>query len=166
MKATLTVPAGFVTYLRKALFGEWGYANEQLANLSLQLGSNASEGAYSAPLHSFFTILTLLCEIGWHDNHAQGDVVINLAIGGSYVVKGLRQEYMVLEDQLAEMPKRTRKAMRDAASAKVAEFGEFVKEVETQVRRLSNQPVKPSMNHSTSRPPLRATPSRVRRSQH
>lgn len=166
MKATLTVPAGFVTYLRKGLFGEWGYANEQLANLSLQLGSNAADGAYSEPLHSFFTILTLLCEIGWHDNDAQGDVVVNLVIGGSYVVKGLRQEHMVLEDQLAEMPKRTRKAMRDAAAAKVAEFEEFVKEVEAQVRRLRGRLVKPSTNHSAARVPLRTKPSRVRRSQH
>jgi hypothetical protein len=166
MKATFTVPAGFVPYLRKGLFGEWGEANEQLANLSLQFGSGAPDGAYSSPLHTFFTVLMLLYEIGWHDNDAQGDVVVNLGIGGPHVVKGLKHESLALEDQLSEMPKRTRKAMRDAASAKVAEFGEFVKEVEEQVRRLNHQPVKSSTSHSSSRPPLRATPSRVRRSRH
>jgi hypothetical protein len=166
MKTTLTVPAGFVPYLRKGLFGEWGDANEQLANLSLQFGSGAPDGVYFPPLHTFFTILTLLCEVGWHDHDAQGDVVVNLSIGGPYVVKGLKQEHLALEDQLGEMPKRTRKTMRDAASAKVAEFEEFVREVEEQVHRLSRQPVKSSTSHSTSRPPLRAAPSRTRQSRH
>lgn len=166
MKATLTVPAGFVPYLRKGLFGEWGYANEQLASLSLQFGSRAPDGTYSQPLHTFFTIFTLLFEIGSKDNDVQGDVVVNLAIGGPYVVKGLQHEHLALQDQLGEMPKRTRTAMRDAASAKVVEFGAFVKEVEEQVNRLNRQPVKSSANHATSRPSLRVKPSRVRRSRH
>lgn len=166
MKATLIVPAGFVPYLRKGLFGEWGDTNEQLANMSHDFGSGAPGGTYSPPLHTFFTILLLLFEIGWHDHDAQRDVVINLGIGGPYVVKGLRHEHLALEEQFNEMPKRTRKAMRDAASAKVAEFGEFVKETDEQVRRLNRQSVKSPTSYSTSRPPLRATPSRVRRSQH
>jgi hypothetical protein len=166
MKATLTVPAGYVRYLRGGLFGEWGYAAEQLSSLALEFGGNTTDGAYLVPLHTFFTILALLGDIGWKDSDTQGDVVINLAIGGINVVNGLKDEHRALVEQLDEMPKRTRKAMRDAASAKVAEFGEFVKEVEAQVRRLSRQPLKPSMNHSTTRPPLRATQSRVRRSQH
>ena len=163
MNAMLTVPAGFVPYLRKGLFGEWGDANEELANLSLQFGSGAPSGAYYSLLHTFFTILTLLLEIGWQDHHAQGDVVVNLGVGGPQIVKGLKNEHLSLEDQLSEMPKRTRKAMREAASAKVTEFGEFVKKVEEQVGCLNRQPVKSSMSHSTSRSPLRATSSRVRR---
>lgn len=143
MQTMLTVPAGFIPYLRKGLFGEWGDANEQLANLSLQFGSGAPDGAYSPPPHTFFTILTLLCEIGWRDHDAQGDAVVNLGIGGPHVVRGLKHEHLALEDHLSEMPKRTRKAMRDAASAKVAEFGEFVKEAEDQVRPLNRQPVSP-----------------------
>jgi hypothetical protein len=166
MKATLTVPAGFVPHLRRGLFGEWGDANQQLANLSLQFGGGAPEGAYSPPQHTFFIILTLLCEIGLYDNDAQGDVVVNLGIGGPYVVKGLKHEYLALKDQLSEMPKRTRKAMRDAASAKVAEFGEFVKEVEEQFDGLYRRPERPATTHPPSRPALRAKPSRVRRSRH
>jgi hypothetical protein len=166
MKAMLTVPAGFVPYLRKGLFGEWGYANEQLANLSLQFSGGMSDGAYSPPLHTFFTILILLCEIGWHDHDAQGDVVVNLGIGGPHVVKGLKNEHLTLESQLSEMPKRTRKAMRDAASAKVAEFGEFVNAVEEQVNGLNRRPERPATTHPPSRPPLRAKPSRVRQTRH
>ncbi len=166
MNTQLTVPASFVSYLRGGLFGEWGYAAKQLYSLALQFGSSAPDGAYVVPLHAFFTTYTLLTEIGLKENDAQGDIVVNLSIGGTYVVKGLKDEHRTLEDQLSEMPKRTRKAMRDAASAKVAEFGEFVKEAEEQVRRLNRQPVKSSTSHSTSRPPLRAKSSRVRRSRH
>jgi hypothetical protein len=162
----LTVPAGFVPYLRKGLFGEWGYANEQLANLSLQFGSGAPEGAYSLPLHTFFTILTLLCEMGLHDHDAQGDVVVNLGIGGPHVVNGLKHEHFALEDQLSGMPKRTQKAMRDAASAKVAEFGKFVEAVEERVDGLNRRPERPVTTHPPSRPTLRAKPSRVGPSQH
>lgn len=89
MKATITVPAGFVPYLRKGLFGEWGYANEQLASLSLQFEGGLPEGSYFTLLHTFFTILTLLFEIGPRDSDTQGEVVINLGIGGTYVVRGL-----------------------------------------------------------------------------
>jgi hypothetical protein len=166
MNTQLIVPAGFVSYLRGGLFGEWGYAAEKLSSLALEFDGNAPDGAYLARLHTFFTIYTLLAEIGLKENDAQGDVVVNLNVGGTYVVKGLKDEHRTLAEQLDEMPKKTQKAMRDAASAKVAEFGLFVEEVEEQVRRLNGQPVEPSTSHSTSRPMLRATPPRVRQSRH
>jgi hypothetical protein len=151
MKPILTIPNNYVPFVRKGLFGELGYANERLANLSLQFEGDMPDGSYSTLLHTFFTIFVTLFELG----HRQGDVTINLSIGGSYVVKGLKQERLALEDQLSEMPRRTRKAMRDAAAAKVAEFGEFVQEVEEQVRRLNRQPVKSPTSHSIPPPPLR-----------
>lgn len=49
MNTQLIVPAGFVSYLRGGLFGEWGYAAEQLSSLALEFGGNAPDGAYLAP---------------------------------------------------------------------------------------------------------------------
>lgn len=160
------MPAGYVGYLRSGLFGEWSDAAEDIANMAEHLGSSASDAVYSELLQAFFTIVLLLGEIGWKDIATQGDVVINLDVGGVYVAKGLTEEHNMLVQQLNQFPKATRQAMRNAASAKVAEFGEFVKEVEEQVRHLNRQAVKSPTDHSTSRPPLRAKPSRVRRSRH
>jgi hypothetical protein len=78
----------------------------------------------------------------------------------------LKDEHRILVEQLEEMPRRTRKAMRDAASAKVAEFGEFVKEAEERVDGMGRRPERPATTHPPSRPPLRAKPSRVGRSRH
>jgi hypothetical protein len=166
MEANLIVPAVFVQYLRGSLFGEWGYAAEQLSSLALEFGGNAPDGAYLVPLHTFFTTYALLAEIGLKENAAQRDVVVNLSVGGTYVVKGLKDEHRILMEQLDEMPKKTRKAMRDAASAKVAEFGEFVQAVEEQVDGLNRRLERPATTHPPSRPPLRTKPSRVGRSRH
>jgi hypothetical protein len=160
MNTQLTVPASFVSYLRGSLFGEWGYAAEQLSSLALEFGGNAPEGAYLVSLHTFFTTYALLAQIGLQENAAQGDVVVDLCIGGRYVVNGLKDEHRILMEQLDEMPKKTRKAMRDAASAKVAEFGDFVKATEERVNSLNRPPERPATTHPPSRP-LRAKP-RVR----
>jgi hypothetical protein len=167
MEATLIVPALFVPYLRSGLLGEWGYAAEQLASLALQFGSGAPDGAYGEPLQAFDTIRIQLGEIGWKDNDRQGDVTINLYIGGAYVVKGLEHEHMTLADRLDEMPKRTRKTMRDAAAAKVTEFGEFVKSVESHIDRLGDHQCKSSASLTDhTRPTLQAGLPRVRQQRH
>jgi hypothetical protein len=167
MKTTIAVPAGFVPYLRKGLFIEWGYANEQLASLSLQSEGEAPERSYSSLLHTFFTILTLLFEIGSKGGDTQGDVIVNLAIGGPHIVNGLRQEHLALEDHLTEMPKTTPKAICDAACARVADFDEFIKKVEVQVRRLSRQSLMPStVNDTTRSSPRGRSSSRVRPPRH
>jgi hypothetical protein len=166
MNTQLTVPASFVSYLRGGLFGEWGYAAERLSSLAIEFGGNAPDGAYLMPLHTFFVTYALLSEIGLKENDAQGDVVVNISIGGTYMVNGLKHEHRTLVEQLGEMPKKTRKAMRDAASAKVAEFGVFVQEVEERVNSLNRLPERPATTHPPSRPPLRAEPSRVRRTRH
>lgn len=162
MEATLIVPAAFVRYLRSGILGEWGYAAEQLSNLAHQFGGKASDGAYGEPLQVFDTIRILLGEIGWKDTDRQADVTINLHIGGAYVVKGLKHEHTMLAERLNTMPKRTRKAMRDAAAAKVAEFGEFVKSVESHVNRLSSLQCKSSASLTDhARPTLQARLPRV-----
>jgi hypothetical protein len=162
----LVVPAGYVSYLRGGLFGEWGYAAEQLSSLALQFGGNAPDDAYVVPLHRFFTTYALLSDIGLKENNAQGEVVVNLSIGGVYVLNGLKVEHRMLVERLDEMPKATRKAMRDAASAEIAEFGEFVKAVEEQVNSLNRRQERPATTHPPARPPLRAKSSWVYRSQH
>ena len=167
MSATLTVPAGFVPYLRSGLCGEWGTAASEIAFLADDFGSNASAGAYSEPLQAFLTIWTLLGEIGVKDIDGQGDVVINLVVNGAHVVKGLKYEHRALMDQLDQLPRNTHKAMRAAASAKVAEFGEFVSAVDAQVNRLNRrQHPSSSALPEHSRPPLRARPPQARRSRH
>jgi hypothetical protein len=163
MEAPLVVPAAFVSYLRSGLLGEWGYAAELLSSLALQFGSNAPDGAYSEPLQVFDTIRILLGEISWKDNDRQGDVTIDLYVGGAYVVKGLKHEHMMLSERLDEMPQRTRKAMRDAMAARVAEFGEFVKSVEVHVDRLGGRRCKSSASLiDRPRPTIQARRPRVR----
>jgi hypothetical protein len=162
--ATLTIPAGFVPYLRSGLFDEWGWAAEDIANLALRFGSRASGGIYSAPLQKFDTIRILLGNIGWRDSDAQSDTALNLGVGGVYVVEGLKGQHLALVDQLDEMPKATHKTMHDAASAKVAEFGEFVKAVEEQASRVSGGLLNPSPTRPTRRVPLER--SRRLRPQH
>jgi hypothetical protein len=164
IEALLIVPPAFVPYLRSGLLGEWGYAAEQLSSLALQFGGNAPDGAYSEPQQVFDTIRILLGEIGWRDTDRQGDVTVNLCVGGACVVKGLKHEYMMLAEQLNEMPKRDRKTMRDAATAKVTEFGEFVKSTEARVYRLGSHQCKSSVDHA--RPALQTRRSRVRKQPH
>lgn len=166
MSATLSVPAGFVPYLRSGLFAEWGTAASEIAFLADDFGSNASTGAYSGLLHEFFTIWTLLGEVGVRDIDGQEDVVINLSATGALVVRGLKNEHRALLEQLAQLPRNTRKAMRAAASAKVAEFGEFVSAVDAQVSRLAlRQLPSPPTTPEHSRLPPRARASRARGSQ-
>ncbi len=167
MEATVIVPSVFVKYLRSGLFREWGYAAEQLSSLALEFGGGAPDGAYGEPLQAFGTIGIVLGEIGWKDTDRRGDVTINLHIGGAYVVKGLKHEHMTLAEQLNEMPKRTRKAMRDIAKAKVEEFGEFVRAVESRVNRLGNLQCKSSSSLADdARPILQTRRPRVRQQPH
>jgi hypothetical protein len=162
--ATLTVPPGFVPYLRTGLFNEWGRSAEDIADLALRFGSRVPDGIYGAPLQKFDTIRVLLGEIGCKDS-AHGDIAINLSVGGVYVVEGLKGQHLTLVDQLDEMPDATRKTMRDAASAKVAEFGEFVKAVEEQARRVGGGLPSSSPTGPTRRSPLESRSPRVRRPQ-
>lgn len=136
MNTELTVPAGFVSYLRSGLFQEWGFAAEDIANLSIEFGGRAPDGAFGGPLQTFFTMLVIFGEVGWQDSHTQGNIVINLNIGGAYIARALKNQHLVLANELGEMPTETHEEMRVAASAKVAEFGAFVQEVEVQVKRL------------------------------
>jgi hypothetical protein len=162
MKATITVPAGFVPYLRSGLRGELRCAAEELAHLLLASDDRAPEATFPTPLHALLTILIPLGEIGLKDTNVPGDAVINLNVGGVYVVKGLKDEHSALVAQLDKLPKTTRKAIREAASAEVAEFGEFVRAAEEQVNCLNRCPERPATTHPP-RPQLRTKPSRVRR---
>jgi hypothetical protein len=167
MSATLTVPASFVSYLRNGLFGEWGRAAEDIATVAGNLGGSASDGVYGDLLQTFSTICILLGEVGWKDDDTQSDVIINLGVGSAYVVNGLKDEHRILVQQLEQLPKKTRKAMRTAAASKVAEFGEFVKAVEAKANRLARCPRKSSaLLPKHTRPPLQARPSRARRQRH
>ncbi len=165
MDATLTVPAGFVPYLRSGLFGEWGAAAEKLSSLALQFGSGAPDGVYMPQLQTFFTLCVLLGEIGWKDIPTESDVVINLGVSGPQIIKGLREEHRTLQQQLQEMPVSTNKGIRYAAAARVAEFEEFIKSVEAQAARARGRRLKPTPIHPTSRP-LSASTSSARRAQH
>jgi hypothetical protein len=166
MDSKLTVPASFVSYLRSGLFQEWGFASEDIANLSIEFGGRASDGAFSEPLHTFFTVLVVLFgEVGWKNSDAQGPVVVNLEIGGAYIVRALKNQHQVLVNQLGEMEEKTREEMRAAAAAKVTEFGDFVHEVETQVKRLSRHQ-RSAPVHAAAQSTLPAIAERERRPQH
>ncbi len=162
MDATLTVPADFVPYLRNGLFGEWGIAAEEIAGLAQQLGSDAPDGTYSGPVQRFFTINLLLGEIGWKNHPKESDVIINLSVGASYILKGLKDEHVTLVQQLGEMPQSTNREIREAASAKVSEFAEFITSVQTQAKRARRRKLKPEPISPTALPPLSASMSGAR----
>ncbi len=166
MDATLTVPPAFVQYLRSGLFGELGLAAEKLCSLAQQLGSGAPDGVYTMPLLDVFTIGILLGEVGWKDISPERSVVINLGIGAPHIIKGLKDEYGTLVQQLDEIPVSTNKRMRDAAAAKVSDFEEFIKSVQAQTRRARRSRHKPEPIYPTSMPPLSASMAAARRAQH
>jgi hypothetical protein len=165
MDATLTVPAGFVPYLRSGLFGEFGAAAEKLSALALQFGSGAPDGVYMPQLQNFFTLCMLLGEVGWKDLPTEADVTINLGVSGPHIVKGLKEENHTLQQQLEEMPASTSKGIRDAAAARVAEFGEFILSVEVQAARARRRRLKPNPIRPTTRK-LSTSASSARRAQH
>jgi hypothetical protein len=166
MDATLTVPADFVPYLRNGLFGEWGIAAEEIAGLAQQLGSDAPDGTYIGPVQRFFTINLLLGEIGWKNPPKESDVVINLSVGASYILKGLKDEHVTLVQQLGEMPQSTNREIRDAASAKVSEFAEFITSVQKEAKRARRRRMKPMPIAPSPHQTLAASGSNGRRSQH
>jgi hypothetical protein len=141
MSAILAVPSGFVVYLRSGLYGEWGFAAEELSTLALGFGSSAPHG-YGEPLETFDAARVLLGAIGWTDDPSQGDVEIDLGSYPLLVLKALRHEYAALLAQFQELPKKTSKEVSDFAAARVAALDEFVKAVEPQVERLPIGPPK------------------------
>lgn len=163
-RITRTVPASIVPYLRRGLLGELGFAAEELAHLLLASDDQAPDAAFPSPLHTLLTILIPLGEIGWQKADVPRDVVINLEIGGAYVVNGLREELLALERQLSVRLKSESiaRATRNTASAKLAEFGEFVRVVEEQVNRLNRQRRTSIPTSSDTRPPLRDKSSQAR----
>jgi hypothetical protein len=165
MNTQLIVPASFVSYLRSGLFQEWGFAAEDIANLSIEFGGGAPDGAFSEHLQTFLTMLVILGEVGWKDSHTQDNIVINLNIGGTYIARALKHQHQALANEHGEMPKETHKEIRAAASAKVAEFGAFVQEVEAQVKRLHRQGTS-AIIHAASESPFPSGAARQHRLQH
>jgi hypothetical protein len=166
MNTQLTVPASFVSYLRSGLFREWGFAAEDIANLSIEFGGGAPDGAFSEPLQTFFTMLVIFSEVGWKDSHTQGEIVINLNIGGAYIARALKHQHQALANELGEIPKETREEMRAAAAARIAEFGAFVQEVDAQVRRLNRRQGTSAIIHAASGSPFPSGAARQHRFQH
>src|SRR5271170_2972520 len=114
--AMLAVPSDIVPYLRRGLFGEWGFAAEDISNRALQFGSGASSNFYREPLEAFDAGRALIDEIGWRNKRSQTDVEINLSLHPQLVLRALRKEHLVLTDQLAEMPRTASKQARDSVS--------------------------------------------------
>jgi hypothetical protein len=137
----LTVPGGYVAYLRSGIFGEWGFAAEELSVLALGFGSSAPHG-YGEPLETFDAARALLDTIGWTDENQQSDVDIDLGSYPLLVLNALKHEYAALLAQFQELPKTTSKEVSDFAAARVAALDDFVKAVETQVERLPIGPPK------------------------
>jgi hypothetical protein len=163
MDTQLTVPADLVTYLRSGLFGVWGFVAEDIANGAIEHGGNASEG-YDEPLQAFDAIRTLLDAVGWTNTVAEGDIVINLSVGGAFILEALKREHYVLVDELQELPRTTTsQEIFDIASARVDALDVFVKTVEKEIQQRSRCRTKLSTSPYTlmsgSRPRRRASPT-------
>ncbi len=166
MDAMLTVPGNLVSYLRSGLFGVLGCTAEDIANITLESGSNSPEGAYDEPLQAFDVLRVHLDAVGWRNTASRGDVAINLSLGGVLVVKALKRELDVLGNELQELPKKiTSREVFDIALERVEALGEFVKLLETRVKQYNSHQTRFLAGSSTSIPslPPRQKPPRARR---
>lgn len=166
MDATLTVPAVFVPYLRRGLFGEWASEAEKLCNLAQQFGSGAPDGVYMSPLQGFFTLCVLLGEVGWKDSPSERDVIISLSVGAPHIIDGLKEEHYALVQRLNEMPSNMNKATRETAAANAAELAEFIRSVEEQAARARLSRLKPTPIQPTPQSLLSVRTARARRTHH
>ncbi len=157
MGRSLVVPGGLVGHLRRGLFGELGYAAQELSLIALERGGDASEGLYTEPLRAFDAGRALLDTVGWRGIGEQSDVEIDLALHPLLVLRALQAEHVALVDQLREIP--LRRENHDLAAARVRRLEQFVALVEGEVRRLARReaenPLERSMFAAARRPPLR-----------
>jgi hypothetical protein len=147
-QAMLTVPANLVPCLRSGVFGEWGFAAEDIADRALQFGSDASDDAYRVPLKAFDAGRALLDAVGWRAEGSQADVEIDLSLYPQLVLKALTSEQLALSDRLTELPPTGSKDARDVVIARSEALNAFLKLVKLQVRRLGRH----CANHSSSIP--------------
>src|ERR1700723_3441985 len=103
MEMVLTVPAAFVADLRSGLFGEWGFAAENLSNLALTFSGRGPEQVYEAPLRAFDAARALLNTTGWRVQAVESNVEIDLGLHPSVVLQALRNEQEALVDRLQEV---------------------------------------------------------------
>jgi hypothetical protein len=132
----LTVPANLVPYLRDGLFGEWGFAAEDIADRALQFGSNASRDIYSEALEAFDAGRTLLDAVGWCDEGIQADIEINLALHPKLVLRALKSESRMIAERVREMPRNENKEARNTETARATVLRMFARSVQEQIRRL------------------------------
>lgn len=136
VSSMLTVPGGFVQYLRSGLFGECGYAAEDISHLALQVASRTRKD-YLEALRKFIVALTLLSKIGWGDNSSQANVEIDLGLYPTLILKTFHDGHVTLLEELQEMPKKTTsKDIYSNASSRVEALGAFVQTVEWRVKDL------------------------------
>jgi hypothetical protein len=159
-EAMLMVPSEIVPYLRRGLFGEWGFAAEDISSRALQFGSGARSNFYREPLKVFDAARALIDEIGWRDKRSQTDVEINLGLYPQLVLRALKKEHLVLTDQLAEMPRTASERARHSVGTRTEVLGEFVKRVKMQARLLG---LAETQAASSMIVPPGMGPSRIRR---
>ncbi len=136
----LTVPANLVPQLRSGLFGEWGFAAEDISHHALQFGSKAPDDGseapddvYRKPLETFDVGRALLDAVGWRTTSSQADVSIDLSRHRLYprlVTGALANEQFALVERLAEMPKTTIEEVRQAVRAQIEALDEFIAVIE------------------------------------
>lgn len=129
----LTVPAKLVPQLRSGLFGEWGFAAEDISRHALQFGSEAPDDVYRKPLETFDAGRALLDAVGWRTNSSQADVRLDLSRHRLYprlVTGALANEQFALVERLEEMPKTTIEEVRQAVRAQIEALDEFIAVIE------------------------------------
>lgn len=107
MDSALVVPGDFVSDVRSGLFGEWGFAAEQLSVMALQLGGDASGGVFREPLELFDAGRALLDIVGWQREQADREIHIDLSAHHLYptiLSKALRNERTALAAYLDDIP--------------------------------------------------------------
>lgn len=135
----LTVPADFVPDLRSGLFGEWGFAAEDLANMALQFGGHAPGGVYRDPLESFDASRTLLDVVGWRSQTPPTEISIDLGWHHLYpkiLTKALVNEQIALAERLEEMPRTTSEYARQSMRRRIETLGSLAAAVEAKAQRL------------------------------
>ena len=156
MNAVLIVPAEYVANLRSGLWGEWGFAAEDLSTLALQMGSDASARTYREALELFDASRALIDLVGWRRERHEVEVCIDLGARELYpaiVIKALSGERAALVAHLEEMPRRTSESVRQVMRGRIGGLGDLIAAAEDKAEAL--RPPKPK---SRRRAPLRSRP--------
>jgi hypothetical protein len=162
MSTMLAVPAALVADVRSGLFGEWGFAAEDLTNLALAFGARGSVDVYQDALKAFDAARDFLDIVGWQVKPKEQAVEIDLELHPLVVLKALHTSQDALTDRLGEVSGTVVPAeVQHEMILRADTLGDFAAAVDAQVRKLGYKV--PEDVGSEQRPPHNKLSPRIGR---